>query len=149
MHGSFAELGDSRAEQIRRPKFDDFAVLRDLSGNPTYRDLRGFLAASLVDFRFNALKGLLVLSTSRCQRRCVTVSRVAVTLDKLNLVLKGLHCSAVIQTTVVGRQVTSTLKSASNLIEFNVDRALFVSRKVFFKIDDGSFYPLVLVIAIL
>ena len=39
MHGSFAELGDSRAEQIRRLKFDDFAVLRDLSGNPTYQAL--------------------------------------------------------------------------------------------------------------
>jgi hypothetical protein len=79
----------------------------------------------------------------------VTVSRVAVTLDKLNLFLKGLHCSAIIQTAVVSRQVTSTLKSASNLIEFNVERAPFVSRKVFFKIDDGLLYPLVFATAIL
>src|SRR5260370_292801 len=48
MHGSFAELGDSRAEQIRRPKFDDFAVLRDLSGNPTYQELATYRSADWV-----------------------------------------------------------------------------------------------------
>jgi len=43
---------------------------RPLSGNPTFRDLRGSLATTLVDFRFNALKGLPVFLSNWCQRCC-------------------------------------------------------------------------------
>jgi hypothetical protein len=75
----------------------------------------------------------------------MTESCVAIPFDELDLFIKQFYCSAIVQTTIVGRQIASVLKSASDLIKFNFDGAFLVSREVLLVIGNSLLYPLVLV----